>query len=168
MINEKIKKVRKALSLSQEEFGKRLGVTKTAICAIENGRRNLTSQMETSIYREFNVNPDWLHHSNGEMFIETDNSIIEKMVNTYHLDPMAKKMLELFVSLTEPQQKEITAYMTALVTTASQQKSVESTNNTLNNDIESELADYRAELEAEQKGKTSSAIEEPKEESKHA
>lgn len=167
MVNEKIKKVRKALSLSQEEFGKKLGVTKTAICAIENGRRNLTSQMETSIYREFNVNPEWLHHSQGEMFIETDTSIIEKMVNTYHLDPMAKKMLELFVSLTEPQQKAITGYMTALVTTASQQENTELPSNTsLDNDIEKEVERYRTELEAEKKGKTLSALEE--QEPKHA
>lgn len=167
MINEKIKKVRKALSLSQEEFGKRLGVTKTAICAIENGRRNLTSQMETSIYREFNVNPEWLHHSQGEMFIETDASIIDKMVSTYHLDPMAKKMLELFVSLTEPQQKAITGYMTALVTTASQQENVKSSSITsLDNDIENEVARYRTELEAEKKGKTLSVLEE--QEPKHA
>lgn len=167
MVNEKIKKVRKALSLSQEEFGKKLGVTKTAICAIENGRRNLTSQMETSIYREFNVNPEWLHHSQGEMFTETDTSIIEKMVNTYHLDPMAKKMLELFVSLTEPQQKAITGYMTALVTTASQQENTELPSNTsLDNDIEKEVERYRTELEAEKKGKTLSALEE--QEPKHA
>lgn len=68
-MNERIKELRKALGLTLEKFGARLGVTKTAISQIENGKNNLTDQMFLSICREFNVNEDWLRNGTGEMFV---------------------------------------------------------------------------------------------------
>lgn len=44
-MNERLKTIRKFLSLSQESFGNRLGVTGTAISRIEIGNRAVTEQM---------------------------------------------------------------------------------------------------------------------------
>lgn len=52
-----------------EEFGKRLGVTRTAISNIESGNRNVTEQMFKSVCREFKVTEDWLRTGEGEMFV---------------------------------------------------------------------------------------------------
>lgn len=68
---ERVKYIRKEMSLTLEEFGKQLGVTKTAISRIENGERNLTDQMFKSICREFNVNESWLRDGSGEMFVSS-------------------------------------------------------------------------------------------------
>ena len=38
-MNERIEELRSALGLSQDKFGEALGVTRTAVCAWENGRR---------------------------------------------------------------------------------------------------------------------------------
>lgn len=70
ILQERLKELRKTLALSQEKFGAALGVTKTAICALESGRRNVTRQMVVAICREFNVNENWLLTGNGEMFNE--------------------------------------------------------------------------------------------------
>ena len=72
---ERVKSVRKANKMSMEQFGEKLGVTKTAISYIENDKRNLTEQMLKSICREFNVNEDWLRTGAGSpenMFIPED------------------------------------------------------------------------------------------------
>lgn len=74
---ERVKELRKTLDLTLEKFGERLGVTKVAISNIENGNRNLTEQMTKSICREFNVNYSWLTDGEGEMFLESDDDIIE-------------------------------------------------------------------------------------------
>ena len=58
--NERIRIIRKDQKLTMEEFGKRLGVSKVAISNIENGNRNVTSQMRVAIVKEFNVNETWL------------------------------------------------------------------------------------------------------------
>lgn len=72
---ERVKSVRKANKMSMEQFGEKLGVTKTAISYVENDKRNLTEQMLKSICREFNVNEDWLRTGAGDpenMFIPED------------------------------------------------------------------------------------------------
>ncbi len=67
-MNERLKEIRKTLSLSQESFAKKLGITGAGISKIESGDRNLTEQMILAICREFNVSEEWLRNGTGEMF----------------------------------------------------------------------------------------------------
>ncbi len=67
-MNERLKILRKALGLTMEGLGNRLGVGKSAINKLEKGENNITDQMQKSIIREFDVNPEWLLHGTGEMF----------------------------------------------------------------------------------------------------
>ena len=69
-MENRIKELRKALGLSMESFGARLGVTKATVSRIENGVNNVTSQMIASICREYNVNKDWLENGTGSMFVD--------------------------------------------------------------------------------------------------
>lgn len=69
-MNERIKKLRKILGLSQEAFAERIGLKGSAVSHLENGRRNITSQNINAICREFNVNENWLLTGSGDMFEE--------------------------------------------------------------------------------------------------
>lgn len=71
-MNNRLKQLRKELNLNQEEFGKRLGLTKASISRLESGTNNITEQTFISICREFNVNEEWLRTGEGEMFNELD------------------------------------------------------------------------------------------------
>lgn len=73
---ERVRAVRKALGLTMDKFGDRLGVSKMAISNIESGNRNLTEQMAKAICREFNVSYAWLTDELGEMFMEPDMEIM--------------------------------------------------------------------------------------------
>ena len=64
---ERVKAVRKSKEMTMEEFGKRLGVTRTAISNIEKGYRGLTEQMLKSICREFSIDEEWLRTGDGDM-----------------------------------------------------------------------------------------------------
>lgn len=79
MQGTRIKRIRKYLDLTMEQFGKRIGVTKSTISNIENNNRNATEHMTKSICREFNVNYDWLVYGTGEMFqqLSEDTEIAE-------------------------------------------------------------------------------------------
>lgn len=59
-VNERVKEIRKNEELTMEIFGERLGVGRTAISNIENGKRNVTDQMIKSICREFGYREEWL------------------------------------------------------------------------------------------------------------
>ena len=75
-INERIKELRKALDLSQTEFGAALHVSRSVINNIERSS-NATSPNELfidNIITTFNVNPEWLLDGNGEMFREMSHN----------------------------------------------------------------------------------------------
>ncbi len=65
----RVKKLRKELGLTQEEFGEKLGLKKNSISQIENGVNSLTEQLSLSICREFRVSQEWLRTGKGRMFI---------------------------------------------------------------------------------------------------
>lgn len=69
-MKERIKAVRKHpdINLSQEEFGRRVGVKGNTIGNYELGLRNPSEAVIFSICREFNINEDWLRTGSGEMF----------------------------------------------------------------------------------------------------
>ena len=71
-IEDRVLMIREQLELSQEEFGERIGVTKSTISLLERKLRNPSERVIRDICREFNVNEDWLRNGTGgieNMFI---------------------------------------------------------------------------------------------------
>lgn len=103
-VGERIRILRKSknVNLTLEEFGKRLGVKKSVLSHIENGKSNVTDQMFVSICREYNVNPDWLRTGTGEMFSEDDEEYLFRWVGRVLKDKpesFKKRVLNLLSSL---------------------------------------------------------------------
>ena len=69
-VNQRLKIIRKFKKMSQEEFGKKIGVTKTAVSKMELGTYNITDSMIKLVCKEFHINEDWLRHGEGEMEFE--------------------------------------------------------------------------------------------------
>lgn len=109
-MNENIKKLRLELGLTMEEFGKNLGVTRSAISNIENGYRNLTEQMILAICNVYNVNEQWLRNGTGDMFVEDTDSLIEKIISDYPLDKLSQTILKTYIEL-DPKKREIFNYV---------------------------------------------------------
>ena len=72
-MNSRLYKVRKALKMSQVEFGREIGVSGAAISRIEKGERGLTEQMLKSVCRE------WLTEGTGEMFRWDKSDLLERI-----------------------------------------------------------------------------------------
>lgn len=69
-MNSRIKQVRNALGLSQDEFGKKLGVTRGAITNIELNKVEPKPLFVSLICQTFNVSDRWLRTGEGEMFVK--------------------------------------------------------------------------------------------------
>lgn len=105
-LNTRLKAIRKSVLLSQEEFGKKLGITGAAISKIESGNRNVTEQMTLAIIREFDVNEQWLRAGEGEMFlIKTRDEEIASFIGTLlkkEDDTFKKRLISALSKLEEP------------------------------------------------------------------
>ncbi|MCM1165638.1 MAG: helix-turn-helix domain-containing protein [Ruminococcus sp.] len=117
-IYERIKELRKQhLKLSQEQFGKMLGVNRDVINNIERNRLAKPEQKEP-LYRliceTFRVNYKWLTSGDGEMFVTTKQSFVEKLAEEYGLSYTAQKIIESYLNLDEQQRATVDDFIRAI------------------------------------------------------
>lgn len=106
--NERIKEVRKSLGLTLEKFGERIGLKKSAVSLIENGKNAVTDANVKAICREFGVDYIWLTTGDGEMFVDTDDDFIERIDRIMIGEDDARK--NLFKALLEASDEDIAAF----------------------------------------------------------
>lgn len=80
-MNERVKELRAALGLTQEEFGKRIGLAKSGISRIESGATGTTEQTLRSMCREFGASYLWLTTGEGAMFEDGENAAMHVMID---------------------------------------------------------------------------------------
>lgn len=80
-MDERIKKLRKTLHLTQQEFADRIGVARGNIATYETGKSNPGDAVVALICREFSVNEAWLRTGEGDMFtpVAQDDQITDFM-----------------------------------------------------------------------------------------
>ena len=69
-MHERLRKLRKTLDMTQQEFAEKLGIKRSTMATYESGRNEPIDAVISLICREFNVNEEWLRTGKGEMFIE--------------------------------------------------------------------------------------------------
>ena len=94
---ERIREVRKALGLTLEKFGEKIGMKKNSVSQLENGKNSVTEQVVKAICREYNVDYMWLTTGDGEMFIDTDDDFIERIDRIMAGEDEARKSLFKFL-----------------------------------------------------------------------
>lgn len=105
-INDRIRILRKEkLGLTMDDFGKHIGVGKTAISKIESGDRGVTDQMFTFIVREFHVRPEWLRDGEGEMF-DKQSGLLGKLRHEYNLTDLETAIIAEFIQM-NPREREL-------------------------------------------------------------
>lgn len=164
-MNERLLHLRKKLGLSQEAFGKRLGVTKTTISRLEKGERNITEQMIKSICREFRINEDWFRTGIGTINLSPIDNKLDQLSHELNLSDTEYKFFKLYLSLDDKKREAVAEFLENIFDTDSSLASaIEKSINPIstNDSIEMEVEKYRQELEAEKKGKISSVSEKPK------
>lgn len=67
-INKRMRAVKKALHMTQEEFAKPLGISFAAVSMTERELNNVSEQNIRAMVREYHVNETWLRTGEGEMF----------------------------------------------------------------------------------------------------
>ncbi|MBD5482228.1 MAG: helix-turn-helix transcriptional regulator [Lachnospiraceae bacterium] len=106
-MKDRIKKLRKELDLTQQEFADRIGVKRGGIANYEIGRNEPADSVISLICREFNVNKNWLREGVGDIFIEqTMDEQIASFIGRVQMDSedsFQKRLLSALAELNEDQ-----------------------------------------------------------------
>lgn len=114
-MNLRVLKIRKRLKLSQEEFGSRIGVTKSAISKIEKGENVLTDKNIKIICSVYNVNEEWLRNGEGVMF-KTEGTLLELLGQKMdELDELDKKIITEYIKLNSNHREIIKGFIKNII-----------------------------------------------------
>lgn len=104
-MNERIKEIRNALNLTQQEFADKIKVKRNTVATYEMGRSVPSDSAVALICREFNVNEDWLRTGTGEMFVKkTRDEQIASFIGSIQSvedDSFKKRFISMLSSLDE-------------------------------------------------------------------
>lgn len=107
-IAERLKWLRKDLNLTQDEFGKRIGIAQNTVAAYESGRREPQDVTLTAISYEFGVNMDWLRTGKGNPYNDADDDLARLIgVMLKGENDTAKKVFKAFAKLSAEDWKAI-------------------------------------------------------------
>lgn len=116
-MNERIKKLRKELKLTQQEFSDKLHIKRNTLANYEIGRNEPIDAVVALICKTYNVNEEWLRSGEGDMFLELPEEdeeaayvselledsdhdlykLIKEIMHTYHdLTPKSKEVIRDF------------------------------------------------------------------------
>jgi len=84
-INERIRELRYALEISQNQFAKRIFISQSLLADIELGNQSVNNRMAHLISLEFGVSKNWLATGIGDMFVSEKPDIrLETMIDIFN------------------------------------------------------------------------------------
>ena len=118
--NERVKNLRKFFNMSQEEFGKILGISKSGVSDIEAGRRSVTDQHIIMICQNPSlspaVNPEWLREGTGEMFVESDEFSLDDFIKARGVTELETQIIKAYFELSPETRRDLIEHFKSRLT----------------------------------------------------
>lgn len=160
-MKERIKKLRKTLGLTQQEFATHLGISRGSIATYETREGSPGSSVINLICREFNVNEAWLRTGEGEMFVKrteedeltqvfssiaaSDDELIKRIIRSYwRLDDKEKAAVKKLIDGFSPDGSS-----SSFAAPSFSPSHIPSPDMTLEQEVEREVDRYRQQLLSE-------------------
>lgn len=109
-MKERIRKIRRDLDLTQQEFADRIGIKRNTIANYETGRNEPVDSVVSLICREFGVSEEWLRNGTGEMFKPSPSSALDALATEFNLDHSSYVAIEKFLQLSPELREGMIAY----------------------------------------------------------
>lgn len=153
-LNEQLKKVRKALNLTQTKFAKEIGLSQTSLGMIEVGDRKVQDRHIKTICSIFNVNEDWFRTGKGEMFNKKNDNFLDQMTKKYNLSPVEAQIADYCLNLSSEERAGVLKHILNIANIIQNNNSINGINipdSKLSK--EEKLKILSKQLDAEEKGK---------------
>lgn len=98
-MDKRLKQLRKALDLTQQEFADRLNIKRNTIANYETGRNEPVGSIFALICREFGVSEEWLRNGTGEMFIDPAAFSLDEYAQANKLNKTEISIIRSFMEL---------------------------------------------------------------------
>lgn len=106
-MSERIKRIRKMLDLTQQEFADRIGIKRNTIANYESGRNEPVDSVISLICREYGVNEIWLRTGDGEMFTPNPATELDALKERYGLSQAECSLIDVFINMNEKDRKTV-------------------------------------------------------------
>lgn len=113
-MNERLKLLRKALGLNQEDFAEKVHIAQTTCSQLERGTRKLKDIHIAQICAAFRVNETWLRNGTGEMFLHEDEDV-PGLAPQLSMPEICAKLLYAYDNLSSEQQEAVLVYARKLI-----------------------------------------------------
>lgn len=118
-LNERIKKIRKCLDLTQQEFADKLKIKRNTVATYETGKSNPSDAAVVLICKTFNVSETWLRTGEGKMFVELPrNEALAAQIQQFlqgGTDSFRERLVSLLLRLSPEQWDALEGYLIELV-----------------------------------------------------
>lgn len=160
-MKDRIRKIRRDLDLTQQEFADRIGVKRGAIANYEIGRNVPTDSVVSLICREFGVNEEWLRDGTGETFAPDASDELEALVKRYDLSNADQVLIEKYINLKAGSRETIIDFITGVVAALEDldpNAKAFPSGSASELDIDAEVEAYRQQLELQKKAAAESSL----------
>lgn len=118
-LGERIRKVRKVLDLTQQEFADKIGSKRNTVATYEMGRTEPSAAVITLICRTFDISETWLRTGEGEMLLAKPTAALDALAVEHSLSNSDYILIEKFLALKPESRKTITDFMMEVATSIS-------------------------------------------------
>jgi len=83
-VNHRLLELRRALCLTQKEFGEKIHISKGYVTSLEKCRQPLNDRIIKLMSDTYGVSPEWLKHGKGEMFPDPHSNQIAEITHIFN------------------------------------------------------------------------------------
>lgn len=110
-MNDRIKKLRLTLNMTQAEFASHIGVKRNTVSAYESGRNSPITSVVNLICSEFNVSKSWLLYGEGKMFDAQPYRSLDSLAADNDLSVFDYLLLEKYMTLKKADRNAVVRYV---------------------------------------------------------
>jgi len=146
-MGERLKKVRKALDLTQQGFADQIGSKRNTIATYEMGRTEPSAAVVSLVCAKFNISETWLRTGTGEMFNAKSSAAMEALARERGLTHSDFVLIEKFLSMKQESRLAVAEYMLEVAAALNSDTTpLDIVTMKKNTDIDTEVAYYRSDL----------------------
>lgn len=168
-LKDRIRYFRKNIKkLTQDEFRKEINLSRSNLASIETGAVKVTDRVIADICKTFNLSEHWLRTGEGNMYVESESSLVNALASQMNMSAEQRKLMEIFLTMSDEKRDSVSKAFFDFLDAARQLDAAESaappsesatkTQRTMTDDeLEAEVEAYRAALLAEKEAASASS-----------